>query len=595
MQTMQSTPTMQSTQSFTYDVVIMGAGFAGNCQARHLLLNIPNLKVAIIDPRSPERSVGDLKVGESTVEIAALFLSKELGLHDYLIDNHNPKHGLTFHWPKDPSQTKKLDDYYQAGNRTVVIDTFQLNRARLEKDILAMNQEMGATFYQGKVVDFDLASQDALHTIEVKLEDSTVRLQAKHLVDAAGRRFLIGKKVDNVVFDPEELYGINTGSAWFRVKNIDRSLIDEGYQPTRAASSRYYSTNHWFGHGHWFWMIPIDKEENEMSIGIVYHKDVISADKINTLEKLKSFLKANHTVVYDLVESGECVDFLHLPRLAHKSKQHISADNWYVLGDAAQMYDPFYSPGMTLTALGIESTTECIRSKLAQEADAQEKQLAFDQFLVTNSRTYNQIYQKHDRHLGNASVMSWRIYMENMFWFGILVPMYIGKWFLDVDFIGQYKQIADYIFFGPNSIFTEFYQIFDKLVERGVNIGLIDYTRTDQLPWGYSPSKGLNADRFLENTKFEPLRCNVFSGMKITFFFLVLYYLKLRFKGFGLLGVLAPRCIIRVCQLLILYVYIAIGERIHRFKTRNAPDNTFIADMREEFKDYQYQPELQPW
>ncbi len=67
-----------NTQSQTYDVVIMGAGMAGICQARHLLLNIPNIKIALIDPRSEERSDRDLKVGESTVEISTLMICKEL-------------------------------------------------------------------------------------------------------------------------------------------------------------------------------------------------------------------------------------------------------------------------------------------------------------------------------------------------------------------------------------------------------------------------------------------------------------------------------------------------------------------------------------
>ena len=51
--------------SQTYDVVIMGAGWAGVCQARHLLLNTPGISIAIIDPRPPERTVKDMKIGES--------------------------------------------------------------------------------------------------------------------------------------------------------------------------------------------------------------------------------------------------------------------------------------------------------------------------------------------------------------------------------------------------------------------------------------------------------------------------------------------------------------------------------------------------
>ncbi|MBD2342817.1 NAD(P)/FAD-dependent oxidoreductase [Anabaena subtropica] len=584
---------MNPTQELVYDVVIMGAGFAGNCQARHLLLKNPNIKIAIVDPRSPERTAKDLKVGESTVEIGATFLSKELGLHEYLIENHSPKHGLNFHWAKNPDQTDSIDDYYHVGNRTVPIDTFQLNRAKLEQDLLQMNRDMGAIFYNGRVVDVELTPKDELHTVQVKLEENQIDLKAKHLIDAAGRRFIIGKKTDNLIFDPEQLYGINTGSAWLRVKNIDRSIIDNGYHPNSSVASRFYATHHWFGHGHWIWMIPIDKQEKELSIGIVYHKNIIPSQEINTLEKFTNFLKANHAVVSNLIESGELVDFNHLPRLAHNSKKIISEDNWYVLGDAAQMFDPFYSPGLTLTALAIESTTDIICSQLAGEADIEQKQEFYNNFLLINSRTYNQIYQKHDKHLGDASVMSWRIYMENMFWFGILVPMYIGKWFLDFDFISQYQKIANFIFFGKNSIFTELYEIFDKLVERKINIGVVDYTRADQFFWNYSPTKMF--DKFLENTKFEALRCNVFAGMKATFFFLIFYYLKLRFKGFGILGVLSPRCIFRVLQLFGLYIYVAMGEQIYLFKTRNLPDNSLINQMREEFKNYQYQPELQPW
>lgn len=89
---------MYTSQSHEYDVVIMGAGFAGICQARHLMLNIPNIKVALIDPRPEERTDKDLKVGESLVEVSSLFVTKELGLYEYMIENHTPKFGLNFHW-----------------------------------------------------------------------------------------------------------------------------------------------------------------------------------------------------------------------------------------------------------------------------------------------------------------------------------------------------------------------------------------------------------------------------------------------------------------------------------------------------------------
>ena len=585
---------MNSITELTYDVVIMGGGFAGNAQARHLLLNIPNIKVAIVEPRSPERTQKDLTVGESIVEIAADFLMKDLGLYEYLIENHAPKHGLSFHWPKNPNQTNNIDDYYNIWTNSIPpTEAFQLNRARLEQDLLQMNRDMGATFYRGRVVDFNLTPKDEPHTVQVKLEDSKIELKAKHLVDAAGRRFLIGKKTDNLIFDPQELYGINTGSSWIHVKGIDRTLIDDGYHPDTALASHYYTTNHWFGHGHWIWMLPIGKSGNELSIGIVYHQNIIQTKDINTIEKFTDFLKANHTLVYNLIESGEIFDFKNLPRLAHKSKKMISEDNWYVLGDAALMLDPFYSPGLSIAAVEIEAATETIRTKLAEEADAQKKQDFYNRFLVNYADAYNHIYQKHETHLGNACAMSWRTYTEDMLWFGILVPMYIGKWFLDIEFISQYEKISGHLFFHKNSVMDDFYQLLDQVVERKINIDLMDFTRNDQLLFGYGPVK--NFDHYLKRAKFEPLRCNIFAGIKGTFFFLIIMFLKLRFQAFGIWGALSPRSIFRTIQLLALYLYTAIGEQIYLFKMRNVPDNTAIDNQRKDFQNYQYQPQLQPW
>ena len=189
--------------------------------------------------------------------------------------------------------------------------------------------------------------------------------------------------------------------------------------------------------------------------------------------------------------------------------------------------------------------------------------------------------------------MSWRTYTEDMLWFGILVPMYIGKWFLDFDFISQYQRMANFIFLGKNSVMSDFYRLLDQVVERKLNVGFMDFTRNDQLLFGYGPVQFF--DDYLKNTKFEPLHCNVFKGIKGTFFFLIIMFLKLRFKAFGILGAISPRSIFRTIQLLALYLYAAIGEQIYLFKMRNVPDNTVIDNMRKDFRNYQHQPQLQSW
>jgi len=603
-----------------YDVVIMGAGFAGLCQARHLLLNIPDIRVALVDPRPEHRSVRDLKVGESTIEIASLFLAQELGLREYLIENHAPKQGLNFHWPKDPDQTETLDDYYHAGsNRQVPIPSYQINRARFEQDLLQMVKEMGGVFHQGQVTDVDLTPGAALKTVDVKIGrdqlhpdgqdesiysngryllseeyrsvvDHRLALTAKHVIDAAGRRFIIGRKTDNILSGPENLMGLDTGSAWVRVKNVDRTLFHDGYDPMGASTSHYYATNHYFGHGHWIWMIPIDTEAMELSIGIVHHHQQLPAEQLNTREKFLGFLQANHTILAQIIESSDPIDFHYWPKLAHKSKTQFSTDNWYVIGDAAYIFDPFYSYGTSTIALSIEGVTEIIRAKLANEVDAEEKRAAYNAFNLAYARSVNCLYRGHDRQLGHASIMSWRIYFEYMWWFGVQVPMYVGKWHLDLTFIPIFLKTLNG---NVDGLFADISDQFNQLVERDANIGLMDCYRADQLIHGYHPLK--HFDPFLENTKLEPKHCNVFIGLRYTCFYVAIWYLKFQWQGFGWQGVLRPQSLYHFFRLLGLTVQAIIGEMVYKRKTRGLVDNAEVEEMRAAFKQYQYRPGLQPW
>jgi len=577
---------MTLTQTHEYDVVIMGAGFAGVCQARHLLLNVPGIQVAIVDPRSPERAEKDLKVGESLIEVAALFLAKELGLHDYLIEQHTPKSGLNFHWPKDPAQTQDLDDYYHVwANRQTPIASFHLHRARFERDLLRMNKDMGAVFYNGRVTDMALTPGNDVKTVDVQQGDERIALKTKHVIDAAGRRFLIGRKTDNLLTDPEDMLGVNNGSAWLRVKNVDRSIFHSGYHPTGSSSSPYYATNHYFGDGHWVWMIPIDRQAQELSIGVVHHHDVIPGESLNSLEKLQGFLSANHTLMADIINSGEIEDFHYWPKLAHKSKTLFSPDNWYVIGDAAQIFDAFYSYGTTMIAFAVESVTEIIRAKLAGEADVEAKRTAYNDFNQAYGRSVNCLYRGHSRQLGHASVMSWRIYFEYMWWFGVHIPMYVGKWHLDHQrFVPRYIKIANG---NVDGMFADLCQQFDQLVTEGGNLGLMDAYRADQLIGDYTPLQ--HFDDFLENTKFEPRRCNVFASMKRTYGYIAFWYVLFQWKGFGLAGVLAPKHWFYLLRMAALSSQAAIAEQIYKSKIKGLPLNSFIEQMRQEFKSYRYQ------
>ena len=577
--------------SSIYDVIILGTSFAGLCQARHLLLNLPNIRIAVVDCSSPETPKLEPGIALSTVEIADLFLCKELGLHDYLVEHHIPRAALSFHWPKTPRKTQSLDDYYHIwSNRQIPIASFQINPAKFQQDLKQMNQQMGAVFYTGSVVDVKLTSGDQVNCVSINSGDNIIQLQGKHLIDAADRQFILGRETNNLKFGAEQHLGLDTGLVWVKVKNVDRSRFDSGYAPHETTASRYYCTNYYFGQGHWVWMLPTDLESGELSVGLVHHNQILPGKGVNTCEKFLSFIEANHRVLFELIQSGDILDFGTLQQTTYTSKKLYSEDNWYVIGEAACFYDLFYSIQTSLTAFAVESVTEIIRAKQAHEVEAEQKRAAYNDFNLGYGYYINCLFRDHDKQLGNASIMSWRIYLDWMWWFGVNVPLYVGKWHLNLTFIPKYLKEGSA---NVEGLWIHLNHNFNQLVKSGKNLGLMDCYRADQLLGNYTTLKYF--DDFLENTKLEPLHCNVFVGMKLNYFYVAIWYIFFFKKGFGWGSLLQPKTLYHLIRLLVLSVKASIPEAVYKFKTRNLSDNNTIDTMRQAFKQYKYQPQLKNW
>ncbi|GAB1544326.1 hypothetical protein NUACC21_70020 [Scytonema sp. NUACC21] len=170
------------------------------------------------------------------------------------------------------------------------------------------------------------------------------------------------------------------------------------------------------------------------------------------------------------------------------------------------------------------------------------------------------------------------------------MPLYVGKWHLDLKFLRKFGKQGRHII---TSLMTDVYEQFDRLIEKDANIGLMYTHRADQLPFNYYVTR--DYDTYLQDTKYEPQRCNVFAYIKNTYFFVALWYLKFLWKGFGITALLSPRNLYHVFKLLKASAESALDELIFKLKTKNLPASNVIAKARQEFESYQYKPNLQPW
>jgi len=573
-----------------FDVVIMGGGIAGNFQARHLLLNIPGITVAVVEPRSDARIAEVGKIGESTVEIAGMFMTKELGLGDYLVERHLPKDGLNFHWPKNASKTDSVDDYYSVwALRQPLVHAWQIHRGRLELDLKQMNIDHGAAWFHAAVSDLDITPGDALNRVHIRSgEGDEQTLTCTHVVDAAGRAFLTGRKFDNILQAPEHRFDVNNGAAWVRVKGVKRRLFrDPDNTANGTGACPYYATNHWLGAGHWLWMIPLSREDMTLSLGMMHHHDVIPGADLNSRDKFLAFLEANHRVLYDLIVDADEIDFMYWGKPAHICKQAFSEDNWCAIGDAIFFADAFYSVGISAACVQIECATELIRAHLAREPQVARKRTAYNDYILWFAATNAHMYRHHARHLGNASIMSWRIYFEYIWWFGSLVPAYIGKWHLDPDFIAELLDNC------PRHFHEEVYEEFNELIDRGANIGFQDCYRADQIPGEFHPTQ--DHLPYLENTWYEPGSLNIYRSVAATHAYAAKWWAHLQKTAHGPGWMLRERGRRVYLGLLKQAARIRLRAALHDVQHALGRPRTPFEVLQDDFASYRAPVAAQPW
>jgi len=160
------------------DIAVLGGGLAGNLLARQLRRRLPGLRVALFE-RSPTRSY---KVGESTVEIASHYLVRRQGLSRYLYEQHLPKNGIRYFFDS-PGRDLPLEEMSELGTINFPFHpTFQIDRARMEGDLLEMNGRDGVDVRVGvEVESVDIGEGGAPHVLALAGGE---RVTARWLVDA---------------------------------------------------------------------------------------------------------------------------------------------------------------------------------------------------------------------------------------------------------------------------------------------------------------------------------------------------------------------------------------------------------------------------
>jgi 2-polyprenyl-6-methoxyphenol hydroxylase-like FAD-dependent oxidoreductase len=169
-----------------HDVAVIGGGIAALTLALEIRRARPATRIVIIEPTS--RPVPEIThtVGESTVEVSALYLGERLGLADHLKSSQIRKMGLRMFFSHDGNTD--ITQRMELGSSSFVPQpTYQIDRGRLENELTDRCAAAGVRFLRGRVRSVEFGTDGRAHTITTQNDDAVADTTARWVVDASGR------------------------------------------------------------------------------------------------------------------------------------------------------------------------------------------------------------------------------------------------------------------------------------------------------------------------------------------------------------------------------------------------------------------------
>jgi len=217
--------------------------------------------------------------------------------------------------------------------------TYHVDRAKFDVLLLQHANKLGAEVYEGVDVRGIERSDDRVDLVYA-MGRRTCRTSVKMVVDASGRRTLVGNqlkwKVRDTVFDQ---YALHT---WF--ENFDRSVAAE-----TSAKLDYIYIHFLPISNSWIWQIPIT--ETITSVGVVTQKKNFAKTKESREQFFWDCISSRPELFEALKRSAQLRPLTDEGDYSY-SMTKIIDDRVVLIGDAARFVDPIFSTGVSIALTG---------------------------------------------------------------------------------------------------------------------------------------------------------------------------------------------------------------------------------------------------
>jgi 2-polyprenyl-6-methoxyphenol hydroxylase-like FAD-dependent oxidoreductase len=417
------------TSAADHDVAIVGGGVAALTLALEITSARPATRIRIVEPNPFPVPEITHTVGESTVEVSALYFGERLGLTEHLQTAQLRKMGLRMFFSHNGNTD--IAQRVELGSSTFTPQTtYQIDRGRLENELHRRCLAAGVDIVQGRVRSVDLAATDGLHTVSIQSGEDVTESTARWVVDASGRNRTLPRELNL-----KQPNGHHCNAAWLRIAteiDVGQWSDDPDWQARLVEGDRAFSTNHLMGEGYWVWLIRL--ASGATSVGIVADPRFHPFTDFNTPAKARTWLRAHEPQCADVLDEHEdrIRDFRVMKQYSHTAaKVFDGTSRWCVTGDAGVFLDPLYSSGLDLVAIGNGLITDLVTRDLAGE-DVTARSTISDSLFRSLTDMWVAIYRDQYVLMGSPTVMSAKVIWDIAFYWGFVGLLYSNDRFVTV-------------------------------------------------------------------------------------------------------------------------------------------------------------------
>ncbi len=319
------------------DVLIIGGGPAGSAIGAYLSkAGISNTIFESVN--HPRAHVGESMVTASTrvfEEIGFLpTMEREGFVHKFGATWHAPAGRGTFSIRFGEFPQDDIDQDH----------TYHVDRAKLDMLLLKHAESLGSKVCQGVGVDEVLMDGDRACGLRVNVAGQSIDVHARFVVDASGRRTLLGNQLGLKKKDP--LFDQYAVHAWYED-------VARGEGDSKDHIHIYFLE---VERG-WAWQIPITDEITSM--GVVAEKSVYREAKGDMAAMFERLVKSNDNLADAMAPARRVNDFKTEGDYSY-SMTNFAGNGFVLVGDAARFVDPIFSSGVSVALYSAKFASESI-------------------------------------------------------------------------------------------------------------------------------------------------------------------------------------------------------------------------------------------